>query len=110
MALCRLLDRQGVLRGDLNALQQLALQTALVFETKDIAEIESYKLKTQFAIANPQMAKALFEEKDDEEFPDYQEIETLDASDPSASYSEESIDEMLDYLKDFGFYVGDGDG
>lgn len=107
MALCRLLERQGMFKGDLNPLQQLALQAAVTFETKDLVEIESYKIKTQIAIANPQMAKTIFEEDKPEEFLDYEEIEELDPDDPDASYSEESVDEMLNALKDFGFFVED---
>lgn len=107
MALCRLLERQGILKGDLNFVQQLALQAAISFETKDLVEIESYKIKTQIAIANPQIAKTIFEEKDSEEFYDYEEVEKLDVDDPNASYSDETVDEMLSALKDFGFYVED---
>lgn len=110
MALCRLLERQGILRGDLNFLQQLALQAAISFETKDLVEIESYKIKTQIAIANPQMAKSIFEEEKSDEFEDYEEIEELDVDDPNASYSDESVDEMLNALADFGFYVEEIDG
>lgn len=74
-----------------------------------MVEVESYKIKTQMAIANPEMMKTLFEEKP-EEFQDYEEIEEIDLDDPNASYSEQAVDEMLNALGNFGFFIGSSDG
>lgn len=104
MALSRLLDRQGVLKGDLNIVQQLALQRVIAFEFDDFAETEAYKIRTQLMIAHPELAKNLFEEEDEL---DYEEIEELDPEDPNASYSNEAVDEMLSSLQNLGFFVGD---
>lgn len=69
-----------------------------------MVEVESYKIKTQMMIANPEMAKALFEEKSDE-FQEFEEIEEIDIADPDASYSDNAIDEMLSSLGNFGFFM-----
>lgn len=108
MALSRLLDRQGILKGDLNIVQQLALQRLIAFELNDMAETEAYKIKTQLMIAHPELAKDIMKEGDDDEF-DYEELEELDLDDPSASHSPETIDQMLGSLRNLGFFVGDID-
>jgi len=111
MALCRLLDRQGLLKGDLNVLRQLALQTTMSMETREAAEMESYRFKSQMVIAHPEMADKIFKEEQEDDFMDgVEEIEELDVKDPEAAYSENGLDKMLGSLKDFGFYVEDING
>ena len=111
MALCRLLDRQGLLKGDLNVLRQLALQTTMSMETREAIEMESYRFKSQMVIAHPEMADKIFkEEHEDDIMEGIEEVEELNVEDPEAAYSEGGIDKMLGSLKDFGFYVEDIDG
>lgn len=111
MALCRLLDRQGLLKGDLNVLRQLALQTTMSIETREATEMESYRFKSQMVIAHPEMAEKIFKEEQEDDFMDgVEEIEELDVKDPEAAYSENGLDKMLGSLKDFGFYVENMNG
>jgi chemotaxis regulatin CheY-phosphate phosphatase CheZ len=78
----------------------------MAFEINDMAEMESYKIKTQLMIAHPELAKDIFDEEEER----FEELEQLDPDDPNASFSQETVDDMLNSLKDFGFYVSDTDG
>ena len=103
MALFRLLHRQGLLQGDLNYLQRIALQEIIKGEVRDENRKESARFKMQAAIAFPNSAARIFaQESERESLPD---IEEFDPENPH--FSQEGIDTMLAALEEFGFHMED---
>lgn len=70
----RLLDRQGLLRGDLSLVQRAGLQWIMNQEIRDQVELERVRIESFALAANPvtssEFLKALFEqhEQEDEEW------------------------------------------
>lgn len=101
-ALLRLLERQGLFKGDINHLQRFALQEIIKNEYRDRQKLETERIKMQAAIAHPHAAKKIFAESEDEGF-DVPEIEEFDPDSPG--FSQQSIETMLAALEEFGFYA-----
>lgn len=103
-ALLRLLERQGILRGDVNHLQRFALQEVIKREYKERRDLEVGRTRIQMAIAHPEAAKKILSEADKEDDDlNAPEIEEFDPNNPG--FSQESIETMMAALEEFGFYV-----
>jgi hypothetical protein len=100
MALIRLLERQGLLQGDINHLQRYALQEIIKQELRDQQKREFMRFRFQAAIAYPEAAARIFNEAEPEFVPD---IEEYDPNDPG--FSQEGLDSMLATLEQFGFFT-----
>lgn len=103
MALLRLLDRQGLLVGDLNHLQRYAVQEIIKSEFIEERKKESLRFKMQAAIAFPESARDILNDKEEDDEFDVQEIEEYDPENPG--FSDQSMETMLEALEQFGFYV-----
>jgi hypothetical protein len=100
-ALFRLLERQGLLQGDMNYLQRLALQEVIKREVKDENMKEKIRFRFQTALKYPDSARKIFAENDDEF--DVPDIEEYDPDNPG--YSQDSVDTMLATLEQFGIHA-----
>lgn len=108
-ALFRLLERQGLFRGDLNYLQRFAMQEVMKQEAKEKRALEINRFKVHAAIAHPAQAKQFLSDIGKEEDQSVPEIEEFDPDNPG--FSQESIETMLEALGQFGFYseeISDG--
>lgn len=103
IALLRLLERQGLLKGDVNHLQRYALQEIIKDEYRERQKRDSMQFKIQAAIANPKHAREILAQKDEVQKPVVPEIEEEDPENPG--FSDEGIDTMLRALKEFGIYA-----
>lgn len=101
-ALFRLLDRQGLLSGDVNYLQRTALQEIIKREVKDANMKEKMRFKFQTALKYPESAQKLFSENENE-FDAVPDIEEYNPDDPG--YSQDSINVMLAALEQFGIHA-----
>lgn len=99
LALFRLLDRQGLLSGDVNVLKRFAVQEIVKDEFRRENEREVIRMKSQAALMYPQAAAKIFSGEDDSspDLPDY------DPENPG--FSSENIQFMLEALSEFGFHM-----
>ena len=102
-ALFRLLDRQGLLTGDLNYLQRLALQENIKEEIRHEHKKESMRFKVQTALAYPESAEKIFAETDGSQESSIPDIEEYDPDNPG--FSDEGISTMMEALEQFGFFA-----
>lgn len=103
LALCRLAYEQGVLKGDLNDLQQLALLTSL--ERQDIKEAKDERRRfVMMAVAmHPERADALLRLLDEED-PDEFAKPIPEDTDFSEYVPIQQRDELADILRDLQSY------
>lgn len=103
IALLRLLEKQGLLQGDLNYLQRYALQENIKEEYRERQRRESMRFKMQAAIANPKKAKEILSQREEVDKPSVPELEEPDPNNPG--FSDSGIETMLETLKEFGIYA-----
>lgn len=65
----RLLDRQGLLKGDLNILQQNGLAWVLGYESQQMVDFEKYRTINTGLVTNPATSKGFLKRLLDEQEP-----------------------------------------
>lgn len=86
--LIRLADRKGILRGDLNGLQERALLWLISEDFTISTELEKERMKYTLLAGNPQLYEQLYQQ-DDDGAPDDADVEWM---------VPESVDEVEDVL------------
>ena len=66
----RLADKKGLLQGDVNLLQESALQWRMTDEIDQEVMLEKERMKYTILAANPHLYKQLYEETDTDEIDD----------------------------------------
>lgn len=86
----KLAQEQGLLKGDLNILQDSALQSLLLEEGENKSNLEEERVKFMILANNPELYKALFLDRESEE----ENIEWL------GPHSAEDVEDILaDYAR-----------
>lgn len=87
----RLAERQGLFRGNLNRLQDEAMQRLMIEEREEQFRLERDRMYYTIFASNPELARRLFDKDEDDDF-DPDEVEWL------TPRSAEDIEEVMELL------------
>lgn len=103
MTLLRLLDRQGIFKGDLNTLQRLGLLAVIGVERQEIIDMKSHDFKALLIANYPQHADEILKEDAPEEEFSEDDLALLTAED--VAYLTATTESILSDIKNRGYSI-----